>query len=185
MISKAIATAIKKILEPHARNLRLMIGRVVVDIVDDTLGIQTIQASALAGEVIDHERFQNFGFTSNPVSQSAEGIAVYVGGNREHGVIIALDDRKFRLKGLTPGQVAMYDLAGTKVLLKADGKAEFFTLTELKLGNTVSVEPALRGLTFQGVFNSHVHVGNLGVLTAPPSAPSIPTDLSSSVQVGL
>lgn len=185
MLAREIVKLINKIIEPHVRSMRLMIGRVVVDLVNDSTGIQTIQSSAMFGEVTELERIQNYGFTSNPVSQSAEGIAVYAGGNREHGIIIALDDRTFRLKGLAPGQSALYDLSGTFCKLTADSKAEFFTLTEIKLGNTISVEPAIKGTTFQGVFNAHVHVGNLGVLTAPPSSPSISTDLSSSVKIGL
>ena len=185
MLGREIVKLVNKIIEPHVRSARLMVGRIVADLIIDVTGIQTVQASVLAGEIREFERMQNYGVSSVPLSQSAEGVAVFVGGNREHGIIVALDDRTFRLKGLLPGQSALYDLSGTKVLLKADTTAEFFTLTELKLGNTLSVENALKGLSFQGFFNSHVHIGNLGVATSAPPLPSGPTELSQSVKVGL
>jgi phage gp45-like len=184
-VSKQLQRFVQKIIEPHVRSMRLMVGRVVADLVIDVSGIQTVQASVLAGEIRELERMQEYGFTSVPLSQSAEGVAVFVGGNREHGIILALDDRTFRLKPLLPGQVALYDLAGTFVKLKADSTGEFFTLTELKLGNTITVEGAIKGLTFQGTFNTHSHIGNLGVVTSAPIIPSGPTDLSTTVKIGL
>ena len=185
MLGRDILKMVNKIIEPHVRSARLMVGRVVADLVIDLTGIQTVQASCLAGEIREFERMQNYGFTSVPLSQSAEGVAVFVGGNREHGIIVALDDRTFRLKNLLPGQTAVYDLAGSFVKLSADSRGEFFTLTELRLGNTLTVENALKGISFQGFFNAHVHIGNLGVATSAPPVPSTVAELSQSVKLGL
>lgn len=184
-MSRELAQMVNKMIEPLKRRLRLSIRRIVADVVIDSTGIQTVQASGFFNDLQTYERIQNYGFTSVPISQSAEGIAVFAGGNPEHGLIIALDDRSFRLKGLLPGQSALYDLSGTKVICKADSTGEFFTLTELKLGNTLTVENAIKGVSFQGFFNAHVHIGNLGVATSPPPTPSTALELSQSVKVGL
>lgn len=182
---RAILNIITRFMEPHVRSIRLMITRVVADIVIDTTGIQTVQSSLLFGEFAELERFQNYGFTSVPFSQSAEGIAVFVGGNREHGVIIAMDDRTFRKGPLLPGQAAVYDAVGSYFQCNNDGTSEAFALAGISLGNTITTEPALKGSTFQAVFNSHVHAGNLGFSTGSPLVPSIPSDLSLTVNVGL
>ncbi|WP_431477838.1 phage baseplate assembly protein domain-containing protein [Massilia eburnea] len=59
---------------------------------------------------------RNTGFTSVP-KPGAEGVVVFVGGNRDHGLVIAVEDRRFRLKGLASGEVAIYDDQGQKVHL--------------------------------------------------------------------
>ena len=66
------------------------------------------------------ERFQEYGFTSVP-KNGAEAVLVAVGGSREHGLVVAIDDRRYRLKGLAAGEVALYDDQGQKVHLKRDG----------------------------------------------------------------
>ena len=120
MKPKDIARMIMKMIEPIKRSIQLAIGRCVLSIVDDSKGIQVVKLSLLAGEVQDMERMQNYGFSSNPLP-GAEGLAVFVGGNREHGICLVLDDRKFRIKNLQNGQVALYDAFGTNILLGNDG----------------------------------------------------------------
>lgn len=176
---------VRTLMEPHIRSMRLMVSRVVTDIAIDLTGIQTIQASLLFGEITELERFQDYGFTSVPFSQTSEGIALFVGGNREHGVIVKMDDRTFRKKGLFPGQVAVYDYVASHLLFSGDTTATLFALGGVSLGNTLVTEPAIKGSTFQAVFNSHVHAGNLGFSTSPPLVPSTPADLSLSVNIGL
>jgi phage gp45-like len=93
------------------------------------------------------ERVQSFGFTSTPLprdqkqgqqSQSgggggtggdgeqakgpaAEGIALFLGGQRNHPVVIAVDDRRHRPMGLKPGENAQYDDQGQMTLLRRGG----------------------------------------------------------------
>ena len=47
-------------------------------------------------------------------------MAVFPGGMREHGIIITVDDRRYRLTSLAQGEVAMYDDLGQKIELKRD-----------------------------------------------------------------
>jgi phage baseplate assembly protein V len=85
-----------------------MISRAVVELADDSTGIQSLKLSALADEERDEvERFQDYGFTGVPIF-GAEAVVVCPQGNREHMIAIKVDNRLFRLKGLLPGEVAMY-----------------------------------------------------------------------------
>lgn len=108
-------------LAPLKRRVMLMVGRGIVRVINDALRWQECQVSLLAGEVRDGvERAQNYGFTAHP-HPGAEAIVIFLGGNRDHGVIIAADDRRYRLKGLAAGEVALYDDLGKTIVLKRNG----------------------------------------------------------------
>lgn len=87
------------------------------------------------------ERVQAYGFSSVPLPRdkseqgkggdardgekpkgpAAEAIALFMGGQRNHPVIIAVDDRRHRPRGLEPGENAQYDDQGQMMYLKRDG----------------------------------------------------------------
>jgi phage gp45-like len=52
---------------------------------------------------------------------AAEGIALFLGGQRNHPVVIAVDDRRHRPMGLKPGENAQYDDQGQMTLLRRGG----------------------------------------------------------------
>lgn len=80
----------------------------MVTAIDDNKDIQNVQIKLLDGEVHDAvERFQDYGFTCVPHTGS-EGFAGFVAGIRSHGLIIKIDNRSYRLKGLANGEVALY-----------------------------------------------------------------------------
>jgi phage baseplate assembly protein V len=110
----------QKLAAPLARRIRLSVGRGIVRLVNDALKLQAVQVSLLADETQDNvERFQEYGFTSHPFP-GAEAIVVCVGGSRDHAVVIAIDDRRYRLKAIAPGEVALYDDQEQVVHLKRD-----------------------------------------------------------------
>lgn len=108
---------IRKLLAPLQRRIMLMVSRGVINMVNDTLGIQGVQVKLLDGEISEMERFQDYGLTSVPPDKS-EHVAVFIGGNRDHGVVIKCDNRKVRLKGLKKGEVAIYTDEGDNITLK-------------------------------------------------------------------
>ncbi|SCU73563.1 Bacteriophage Mu Gp45 protein [Cupriavidus necator] len=113
--------AIQTMMEPLKAKVGLMVGRCVLRAVSDANKLQRAQVQVLAEETHDDvERVQQYGFTSVPFS-GAEGVVVFVGGNRDHGLVIAVDDRRYRLVGLAPGEVALYDDQGQKVHLTRSG----------------------------------------------------------------
>lgn len=102
------------------RKLANIIARAELALADDSGTRQTVQARVLAGEVLDHiDRPQDYGFTSHP-HPGAEAVLVFRNGNRSDGICVAVDDRRYRLKGLEAGEVAMYDDQGNHITFKRD-----------------------------------------------------------------
>ena len=121
--------AMNRVLDPLVKRIRLALGRGLIKLVDDEKGIQKIQLALMKNEIRSNlERFQEYGFTSHP-HIDAEAAAIFVGGNRDHGIIIAVDDRRYRLKGLDRGEVAIYTDEGDNIILKRDRNIEINTLT--------------------------------------------------------
>jgi phage baseplate assembly protein V len=207
-----IAKMIKKLMEPWVRSIQLSIGRCVLNFVTDSTGIQVVQTSLLAGEIKDMERMQQYGFTSAPLP-GAEGVAVFVGGNRENGIVIAMDDRRYRLKNLGAGKVALYDSTGSQIVMENDGNitveaggkvdvicdsAEIaatgearitaadavIDATNIELGDSAA-EAVVKGDAFKALYDAHTHVGSApGSPTSPPSVPMGPAQLSTIAKVG-
>lgn len=76
----------------------------------------------LDGEVFDGiEMPHQFGSQSNPPVGS-EVIALFLGGNRDHGSIIATFTKAHTQQpDLEEGETAYFDKTGSKIVLKADG----------------------------------------------------------------
>lgn len=124
---------LQRVMRPLAQRLQLMIGRAVVLLVNDGLKLQGLQVSLLSDEMRDEvERFQEYGFTSHP-HVGAEAVAACVAGSRDHVLVIAVDDRRYRLRNLAQGEVAIYTDEGDKVLLKRGGIVEVTASTKVRL----------------------------------------------------
>lgn len=124
---------IQRALQPLRNRVALMISRAVVLLVNDGLKLQGLQVSLLADEVRDDvERFQDYGFTCHP-HPGAEAIAACVQGSRDHVVVLKVDDRRYRLKGLQAGEVAIYTDEGDKIVLKRGGIVEVTAATKLRV----------------------------------------------------
>lgn len=116
------------LLQPLRNRIMLMVARGVLKMTNDTGGLQTAQISLLEDELRDKvERVQDYGFTSNPLP-GAEAITLFVGGNRDHGLIIKIDDRRYRLKAFKGGEVAMYTDEGDFIHMKRDRNIEVKSL---------------------------------------------------------
>lgn len=114
----------RDMLAPVYRRVLLSIGRASIHGVADGGKRQLVQISGLAGEDRENvERVQHYGFTSVPLA-GAGAVIVCVGGNRDHTLIVADDDPRYRLTGLQPGESALYNHMGSKIIMKADGSIE-------------------------------------------------------------
>lgn len=110
-----------------------MLARSVVRLIDDAKALQTLQVEALAGETRDRvERFQQYGFTAHPLA-GAEAILLSLGGNRDHAVAIAVDDRRHRKNGLAPGEVALYTDEGDFIHFKRGRLIDVVAGTKVKV----------------------------------------------------
>lgn len=91
--------------------------------------MQALQMRLTAGETKDNmEHFEPYGFTSNP-HPGAEAVAVFVGGDRSHGVVLVVADRRFRLQALKPGEVALHTDEGDYLHFKRGREIEIKTAT--------------------------------------------------------
>ena len=85
-----------------------MVGRAVLTVINEATKIQSVQIHALAGEILDNvERFQNYGFSGHP-HPGAEAVLVSLGGMRQHPIVVAIDDRRYRPTDLAEGEVVIY-----------------------------------------------------------------------------
>ena len=117
----AMIHMITRLLGPLKRRVMLTIGRAVLTLIDDAGGIQRVQLTALEGETLDRvERFMEYGFTSHP-HPGAEAVLAAVAGDRAHGLIVAVEDRRYRLAGLAGGEVALHDDLGQRIHLTRSG----------------------------------------------------------------
>ncbi|WP_238890925.1 phage baseplate assembly protein V [Achromobacter insuavis] len=101
--------------------IRLAIARALVGQVNDSGGLQIVQIGIQADVGRDQvERFQQYGMTSVP-HPGAECVTLSVGGNTDHQAVINVDDRRYRMRGLKTGEMAIYDDQGMSVHLTRDG----------------------------------------------------------------
>lgn len=164
------ATQINKMLQPIKNRIQNMVARGTLGAVGDGTKLQNGQVNLMADEVKDNlERFQQYGFTSVPHA-GAEAIVIFPGGTRDYGVIVAVDDRRYRLMGLQAGEVALYDDQGTTIVLKRDKSVEITAQTKVRMvtprlevtgdiidncdsnGNTVK--------QMRTIYNGHTHPEN-------------------------
>lgn len=101
-----------------------------------------VEMQGLAGEPVAGELFQHYGYTSAPLP-GAEYIAIPVGGNSKHTVVIASEDARYRIT-LKDGEVAIYSDEGDHVHLKRGRVIEVVTDDMLfKVKNKVRFETPL------------------------------------------
>ncbi len=102
-------------------SVKNLISRCTVALVNAKGKLQALQIRMLAGEVKDGvEHLEPYGFTSHP-HDGAEGVVVFPGGDRSHGVVIVVADRRYRLQGMKAGEVAVHDDQGQCVHLTREG----------------------------------------------------------------
>jgi phage baseplate assembly protein V len=115
--------ALNRLLAPVRRRLENLVARAVVQLVTDSTRLQEVQLAILKDETRDRcERFQQYGFTSVPaaptVAGAAEAVVLFVGGLRDHPLVVSVDDRRSRKTGLAAGEVALYNHQSVYLLLK-------------------------------------------------------------------
>jgi phage baseplate assembly protein V len=100
-----------------SRRVAMTTTRGRMSLVDDKKKLQQVQVQLLADETKDAvERFQQYGFTSVPL-EGAEVLCSFLGGGRDHGVVLSIDDRRYRLTEMKAGDVALYTDESTRIVL--------------------------------------------------------------------
>jgi phage gp45-like len=158
---------IQKMLRPLALRIANLVARGVVRLVDDGKKLQLLQVDVLTEETRDEvERVQNYGFTSVPLD-GAEAVVLFVNGRREHGLVVAVEDRRHRLTELEPGEVAVYSESGSKVLLKVNGDVEITPAS--------GVVKVIGDVTADGIsLKSHTHgIGTIATTATIGATPTV------------
>lgn len=100
------------------RSIINLLARAVVTGLNTASKCQMLTIDLLAGEPKENvEHLEPYGFTSAP-QNGAEGFALFPDGDRSHGVILMVADRRYRIKGLKAGEVAIYTDEGDSITLK-------------------------------------------------------------------
>lgn len=126
-------------LRPILERIALLCTRAILRLpADDRPERQTVQVEGLPGEILaDAERWQQYGFTGVP-PEGAEALVLAVGGNRDHPAVVAVEDRRYRPKGLKKGEVCLYTLwngagGAHRVILQEGRKALVEAAGEIRL----------------------------------------------------
>lgn len=113
-----------KLLAPIRRRIRQIATRAIVELVDTDTALTTLKMKISESESLEGlEHFEPFGFTTNPPADS-EALVISLGGRREHSVVLQVANRKYRVRGLKPGDVALYNQNGDKLVMKMSGETE-------------------------------------------------------------
>lgn len=112
------------LLDPILAKIRLMVGRCVILASKYKNGELLADIELVAGEKRRGVEFlQQFGFSSRPKGD-VEGIALFVGGSRDNGVVIST---RGECPDLKEGEVRVHSPFGSSITLKDDGTVELVT----------------------------------------------------------
>lgn len=127
-MDRGLLREIGHLLRPLATKLANVVGRGVVQRVNDGRKLQLVQLGVLATETVDGngegaEHFQPYGFASVPLA-GAEGVVLFPNGDRGHPLAVVIADRKYRPTGGEPGQVTVHHYKGAKMTMLENGNVE-------------------------------------------------------------
>ena len=159
----------ENLIEPVLAKIRLMVGRCVILASKYKDGELNADIELIAGEKRRGVEFmQQFGFSSRPKGD-VEGIALFVGGSRDNGVVIAT---RGECPDLKEGEVRVHSPFGSSITLKDDGSVELVTnskkfrfVGDIEATGNVKAMCDTASVTLAG----HIHPTGVG-----PSSPPTP-----------
>ena len=121
-----------------------LLARGVVALGNSASKLQSLQLRLTADEVKDNmEHLEPYGFTACPLP-GAEALAAFFAGDRSHGVVVVVSDRRFRLQGLKPGEVALYSDEGDCIVFRRGRVLDIQTVTlNVKASDSVNFDTPL------------------------------------------
>lgn len=108
-------------LDQLLRRIRMAIAPGRITATNDAGVVQKVQVTLGDGQVVDAVPVMYvYGLATAPHA-GADVVFLAGAGDRSDGVIVAVNDQRYRLTGLVPGEVALHDDLGRKVHLTRDG----------------------------------------------------------------
>lgn len=124
---------LQRFIAPLQRRVMLMFGRGIVETVKDDGSFQKMQLSVFDGEVREGiEKMQHYGFSSRP-KPGSDALIAFMSGNRDHGVVIATEDTRVRVKNLKDGEVVIYTDEGDSIFFKRGKIIKITAQTKLEI----------------------------------------------------
>lgn len=147
-------------------SLKSMMARGTVVLAAAGKMMQTLQVRLTAGELKDGaEHFEPYGYTSNPLA-GAEVLTMFLGGDRSHAVVLVAADRRYRIKELKPGEVAIYTDEGDRIHFKRGRIIDIETGTlNIKAINAVNFDTPIITQTGQIVSQGDQVAGGVSQIT--------------------
>jgi len=169
-----MSSNVRKTMAPQSRRVENMLARGTLTSLNRARKMQRIQAKLLGGESKQSlEFFEQYGVTSSP-HNGGEVLAAFMDGDRSHGVVICVADRRYRMV-IEQGEVAIYDDLEQCVHLTREGIVVEGKTFPITLKSTIKVRletPSLEctgeikdlcdsgGMTMSGMradYNAHAH----------------------------
>lgn len=145
------------------RRANLGVSRGVLKKANDATKMQEVQVDVMQNETHDNvEHWHAYGFTSVPQADG-EALIAYLGGSRAHPIVIAVGDRRYRMKGLANGEMAIHDDQGQSVHITRGGVVITTTHATI-LAPTITLDgdvTVTKTLTVSGASVTHAGV-NIG-----------------------
>lgn len=166
---------LKRWINPLRVRVSNITGKGIVTKSSDSQGLQTLQIKMAKDETRDNvPRLQNYGLTSFP-DEGSQIVAIFPDGNREGGVVIALDDYRYRVT-LNKGEVSLYSKFGNKIVMKSDGSIEATPASgkSFKVNGNLEATGDISTLTGDvkaGVTSLKLHTHTSAVSGSPTSPP--------------
>lgn len=130
----------RDLVERSLHRVRATLSRATLNVGDDSGAYQTHQIEGFPTELRNNvQRLQSPGFTSMPLP-GAKALVSWQSGHRGFGSIIGIEDGRYRVTGLKPGEFALYVVYG------ADAKGENGT-AQLLFKGTADRTANVLGLT--------------------------------------
>lgn len=158
-VDRPTANALERLL----RRVQLLVGRGRIKTGSDTGPVQVQQVQVNDREIHDNmPRIGEYGFASMPLP-GCQALVIFVAGERTNGVIVGTNDEAKRLKGLRPGEAAIYDDQGQSVWIKREGIVIESAGKPITINGDVILNGSLTAsgdVTAEGTsLHTHVHGG--------------------------
>ena len=159
----------ESLFEPLAKRVALMVGRCVILASKYKDGELLTDIELVAGEKRRGVEFlQQFGFSSRPKGD-VEGVALFVGGSRDNGVVIAT---RGECPDLEEGEVRVHSPFGTSMTLKKDGSIEFVTKSnKFRFVGDVEATGDFKAMCDGAFVTLTKHIHGTGVGPSTPAQP--------------
>ena len=151
-------------------SLKSMMARGTVVLAAAGKMMQTLQVRLTANELKDNvEHFEPYGLTSNPLP-GAEVLTLFLGGDRSNAVVVVASDRRYRIKELAPGEVAIYTDEGDSIHFKRGRIMDIQTVTlNIKASDSVNFDTPTITQTGQIVSQGDQVAGGVSQIEHPHS----------------